>query len=481
MKPYRVLIFILLTFLVLGLLGFVFPKQGINTFVKLKFIHPSTLLEKDTTTKIKLDEYLNIVFNNYQQDRIATIADSMQIYIDFQQKNPAAIHYPDNNDTYFDPLFESLDSAKQNAEVIRIVHYGDSQIEGDRISGYLREQLQKRFGGMGFGMIPAIQIIPSMGVYQNYSGSLVRHAMWGEEVPRASNRRYGPMAQMVKVYDQGSVSVYPSRQAYELGKKFSMVRLIFGNNQAPFSASLSAQGVSYGEKTTNDSITGVQIFTWKLSEPSSKATININGTAEIYGITFDGDFGVTVDNIPMRGSAGTVFTAIDKHHLTQCYKLLSAKMLILQYGGNVMPAVTGMKSIDWYIVAIEKEITFLKDTNPQSVILFIGPSDMSRNIDGQMRTWPYLKEMNEALKNVSLRNGIAYWDMFHAMGGENSMPEWVKTYPPLASTDYIHFTQLGAKTIAEMIYLAIINDYSAYKLRKKIEFIEKDTIFKKPI
>ena len=30
---------------------------------------------------------------------------------------------------------------------VRIMHYGDSQIEGDRISGRLRERLQKEFGG----------------------------------------------------------------------------------------------------------------------------------------------------------------------------------------------------------------------------------------------------------------------------------------------------------------------------------------------
>lgn len=481
MKPLKVLMFILSTFLILGILGFIFPREGIQTFVQLKFIHPSTLLERDTTTKVKLDEYLNIVFKNYQNYRISTIEDSMQILNDFQKTNPAAIHYPDNDLTYFDRFFESLDSAKKREEVIRVIHYGDSQIEGDRISGYLREELQQRFGGMGFGMIPAIQIIPSMGVYQSYSGALVRHAMWGEEVPRAYHRRYGLMAQMTMVYDNATISVHQSRQAYELGKKFSLVRLIFSNNHYPFSASLTANGKFYGEKTVNDSIAGPRIFKWVLDSPATKATMSINGTAEIYGVAFDGTYGVTVDNIPMRGSAGTVFTSIDKNHLGKCYELMSAGMIILQFGGNVMPAVSGMRSIEWYMASIEKEIRFLQEASPKAVILFIGPSDMSRNINGTMKTWPFLKEMNEALKNVSLKNGIAYWDMFHAMGGENSMPQWVKTYPPLASTDYIHFTQLGAKTIAEMFFLALMNDYSAYKLRKKIEHIEQDTIFKKPL
>ena len=42
------------------------------------------------------------------------------------------------------------------------MHYGDSQIEGDRISGRLRERLQSEFSGNGpglFALIPATRKI----------------------------------------------------------------------------------------------------------------------------------------------------------------------------------------------------------------------------------------------------------------------------------------------------------------------------------
>ena len=38
------------------------------------------------------------------------------------------------------------------------MHYGDSQIEADQISGRLRERLQKDFGGLGAG---AYAVIPA--------------------------------------------------------------------------------------------------------------------------------------------------------------------------------------------------------------------------------------------------------------------------------------------------------------------------------
>jgi len=481
MKPKQVLAFMISCFTVMGLIGLIIPRDGIDTFVHIKFLHPATLLDSDTTTKIKLDDYLNNVFMEYQHGRISTIEDSLQVYIDFNRTNPIGIHYPKNDMTYFDSFFKSVDSAKAKKEVVRIAHYGDSQIESDRISGFLRNKLQEQFGGMGFGMIPGIQIIPSMGVYQNYSGAITRYAMYGEDVARASHRRYGPLAQMVMVYEQASVSVSPSRQAYGKGSDFQKVRLLFGHNVGPFSAVLTADGSTYAEQSVTDSVRGHRVFTWTLKKPASRATVSMTGTAEVYGIAFDGEYGITVDNIPQRGGSGTIFTVIDKHHLQNCYETMAVKMIIMQYGGNVMPAISGPKSIEWYTTSIEKDIKFLKEANPGAVMMFIGPSDMSKNIDGNIRSWPYLKEMNEALKETALKNGIAYWDMFNAMGGENSMIQWVKSYPPLASPDYIHFTHLGTETIAEMLFNSLMNDYKAYTLRQRIHYIQQDTIYKKPL
>jgi len=59
------------------------------------------------------------------------------------------IRYPQDNPNFVAELRTKLSSAD-----CRIVHYGDSQIEGDRITGYLRNRLQKMYGGSGPGFIP---------------------------------------------------------------------------------------------------------------------------------------------------------------------------------------------------------------------------------------------------------------------------------------------------------------------------------------
>ena len=52
-------------------------------------------------------------------------------------------------DNFFSAL--KLDAPKK---VVRIAHYGDSQIEGDRISSNLRTKFIHEFGGEGVGFIP---------------------------------------------------------------------------------------------------------------------------------------------------------------------------------------------------------------------------------------------------------------------------------------------------------------------------------------
>jgi hypothetical protein len=49
------------------------------------------------------------------------------------------------------------------------------------------------------------------------------------------------------------------------------------------------------------------------------------------------------------------------------------------------------------------------------------------------------------LRKMAHEEQIAYWSMYNAMGGENSMVKWVEI--GLAGSDYVHFTRSGANKI----------------------------------
>ena len=162
----------------------------------------------------------------------------------------------------------------------------------------------------------------------------------------------------------------------------------------------------------------------------------------------------------MRGNAGLVFTKMDETLLRQHYKQLNTKLIILQFGGNVVPYIT---DFGYYERLFSAQIRRIKKVAPDVAIIVIGVSDMSIKELNRYVTFPNLEKVRDALKKASLNNNAIYWDMYEAMGGKNSMPSWVFANPPLAAKDFVHFNPKGAKIIAHMFYNSFMYEYNLYK------------------
>jgi lysophospholipase L1-like esterase len=65
----------------------------------------------------------------------------------------------------------------------------------------------------------------------------------------------------------------------------------------------------------------------------------------------------------------------------------------------------------------------------------------------------------ESQKNIARETDIAYWSLFDAMGGENSMHSWVDANPPLATADHMHFNSTGAQKVGNIIVEALLEKY----------------------
>ncbi|MCZ2444534.1 MAG: hypothetical protein LC101_12245, partial [Flavobacteriales bacterium] len=210
---------------------------------------------------------------------------------------------------------------------------------------------------------------------------------------------------------------------------------------------------------------------WQLDTFPKTLSLHFSGggTPDVYGIALDGQTGVSLDNLPMRGCSGTIFTRADSALLKESFEALNVKLLILQFGGNMMPSIKGTKNAEEYGKRFYEQIMYLKSLKKDLSILVIGLADMSKRIDGQMQSYPFIKDVRENLKKATFDAGGAYWDMFEVMGGLNSMPSWVNQ--GLAGKDYIHFTNKGAQKVAELFYEALINDYNEYRIEKRINAI----------
>ena len=476
MKAKQVLLFLAAVFAALFLLWLVFPAQGVAAGpLTLRYSSYRQALAQANETKVNVDSVLQAVESRFQMEE-----DTLHYYRRFFFENPDRIYLPEEDIRFFDPLFREMEEAQAQERTVRVLHYGDSQLEGDRISADVRQGLQERFGGRGTGFFPVLGNVPSASVAKNASGAFVHYTMYGDSTTlRAGHNRYGMLAQVVQLSGGGSMNIHVTRSktARELVKSFSSVSVLYGRPSRDFSIKVVSDTLK-PRVTQETGESGVVLQTWHFSRPVEKASLQFKGSAEIYGVSTDGEGGVAVDNVPLRGCSGTIFTRISKPLMTESLAMADVRLIILQVGGNYMPVTRSTKVIEQYQAQIASQIQYFHEAAPQARILFIGPSDMGKSVNGRVVTWPRLPEMVDSLKATALRNNAAYWDLYRMMGGENSMAQWVKHSPALAGPDYIHFTTAGAQKVGETLTRSLLTYYDFYQLRKshpgELEWRKKD-------
>lgn len=447
-----------------------FPTEGIQVgSFTLRFPSYAEDVAENRTEEVDVDAVMGNVKKSYEMGYSETLYDSLVFFRDYLTGNPNRIYLPNDDYTFFDTLFAQFEQAETEGKIYRVMHYGDSQIEMDRISSVLRQKLQELFGGSGPNMIPAIQPVATISVSQNSSG-LSRYIVYGDaSTHRANHNRYGVLMQFSQVAGGGSISFSQTNhsQAFEKAKEISQISVLLGKNSDGFTASLRCDTIVMEPKVLA-ACDSVSLITWDLPVNVKKGTISFKGHAEIYAVLLDGEAGVALDNVALRGCSGTIFTRINEATLRQSFDLIDTRLIILQFGGNRMPGIAGSGNIASYMKELERQIDYLKGVAPQCDFLFIGPADMGKSYNGKMGTWKGLPELNDSLRAMALRNDVAYWDMFNVMGGEGSMAQWVKHSPPMAGPDYVHFTFRGAQEIGSDLAKSFTMYYDFYKLRQRV-------------
>lgn len=475
MKSYKTLFFIFCLLAGLALLACFFPREGIHVGgVCLEF--PSLASVLDDGGEVETDSLETDTIEELSPEELMALrlealhASKDSEFVAFMQSSSTRFFMPEGDSTFLDPVFDALLEAGRHP--VRIMYYGDSQLECDRITDVLREHLQSEFGGNGAGLLPAMQTISTTTAHVATSPQLTRYVGFGAVGDRASHRRYGPLAQMATVNGRATFTL--SAIGGKLFPHCSSFRKVGIAVSGEGRLTLKVGETEY-ELNPEDSLFegSLHIFSKTLPGSVSRATLTAQGHMEVYGIMLDGGSGVSVDNIAMRGSSGTHFTSTDQSSMSPFFRQQNVALIILQYGGNSVPYLKGGKAISNYKKQMMAQIACLKRISPKSRIIFIGPADMATSSGDEensyMHTYNQLPQIVDSLRSAALESGAAFWDMFRAMGGKGSMVKWVNARPQLAGEDYIHFTPRGARHMSNLLWETFDFYYKYYRFRKGLD------------
>ncbi len=370
-------------------------------------------------------------------------------------------------------FFSKLSGLQNNRMVLRVLHYGDSQIEGDRITAELRNQMQNKFGGMGPGLISIVPPMRQHTSYRlNYSGNWNRYSFQPSELLHNrwgllfSVARYTMPGELDESEPEASFSIQARAAGYASTRRFRRAVIFFGYHESPLYVELSINNkVLEADIFPPENNLKVMQYAWR--DPVAGFTVKMKGrhSPDIYAIALDDSWGVAVDNIPLRGSSGLEFTQSDTAFLRKMFGECNTGLILLQFGVNVVPHI--VSDYTYYEVSLRRQLQLLKKINPGVPVIVLGVSDMSMMADGVYRSYPNIELIRDAQKNAAFAAGCGFWDTYEAMGGENSMAAWAFADPPLAQKDFTHFSYQGSRLIGQMFWNALISEYENFENLKK--------------
>jgi lysophospholipase L1-like esterase len=351
----------------------------------------------------------------------------------------------------------ALSEVKKLHVPLRVAFYGDSFIEGDVFCGSFRDSLQSIFGGRGVGFVPITSGVT--GFRKTIKHSFDNWRTSSLIIRTDSTAEYGPAGYCFEPLAGNWVEYKPSRQRFL--RDFNTVKLYYKNYE---SAKVQFQ--------LNDDTTR-HVRTLKKSEhlqewvyygrklKSIRFAFEPFDSLRLFGASFEDGGGIYVDNFSLRGNSGISLTGISNRMLSRFNTYRHYKLVILQFGLNMV--VEDSLNYKAYVRRMVKVINNLKRDFPEASFLLMSVSDRSSNSTGRFETMNAIPAMRNAQRMIAQQTHIAFWDLFQAMGGENSMVRFVTSKPALAAKDYTHLNFKGGKILAGSLVKSLLYSYERHE------------------
>ena len=371
------------------------------------------------------------------------------------------IYYPAPAEDFVKKLHDKLSQRS-----CRILHYGDSKIEGDRITAYLRNGLQILYGGTGPGYFPIKTPYGQRSIVIQTSGNWYRYALFNAEQRKNKDllpdNQYGLYANVCRFtparggdnsLKTASFTISPSHSYYNSLSQYNELSLHYGNCTTPTIITIYENNTEI-KKDTLQADGKYHRYKLTFSETPKKLKIQFSGTKspDFYGVTVGSSQGVQADNIPTRGDSGFHFTRL-QNSFDAMSQELKPDIIIFQFGGNLIPYLSKNK-VASSVKRIITNMQWVQKRNPNALFLLIGPSDMLRR--STKTSYDIIPSLVEEMKSQALENGFAFWSMYEAMGGKNSMRIWYEN--KMGAGDLVHFSDKGTERISELLFQNLVED-----------------------
>ena len=359
-----------------------------------------------------------------------------------------------------DMIRDSLAAGRQ----VRVLFFGDSQLEGDRVTSLLRSELRREGSGMGPGLIsPVMPVMYTRSFVVKSSSNWKRYTLLDYRNGTLPHNRLGPMLSVCRFTPPketltsrsfASVRVSPVPGADPSVAVYEKLRIFYGKT---FDTVLV--GIRSGNSLVDFAMLqmGAGVMEYAVPLPAvSDIEVEFTGrnSPDIYALSLESEGGVIIDNVPVRGSAGLEFVMTDHEVFGEAVAKLAPDIIFMQFGLNVVRNVRS--EYHYYEEGLVKQIEYLKRASGGVPVILIGVTDMALWTNDTIRRFSNIRAIRDAQQKAAARSGAIFWDAWESMGGPGSILRWRNHVPPLASRDLTHLSNAGADTMAARIYSELL-------------------------
>ncbi len=325
---------------------------------------------------------------------------------------------------------------------VRIAYFGDSMIEGDILTEYLRTYLQQLYGGAGVGFVPLTAV--AAGYTANYRLTFSdNYAAFNFNVrdtahhytPYLSGYVFDVPADNTSTTKLTLYNTYPNCNFYLLGYNYG--------------AENKQLDINVNNQPKTLIVKPYEAF--KQLVKLSTATVNIALTQQqniaYYGIQTEADTGIVLDNYAFRGSTGMNLASISYNLLNNVNKERPYDLVILHYGLNI--GTDDQQDFSNYQHTMQRVIKYLKKFTPQASYLIVSVGDKCVNRNKEWVSAPYIPYLIKTQRALADSTGAYFFNLNTTMGGIGGMRTWVTADTALAQKDYTHITSAGGKKVAQ--------------------------------
>lgn len=326
----------------------------------------------------------------------------------------------------------------------RIAFIGDSYIEGDILTQNVRESLQNKYGGSGVGYMGLQSALTGFrtSVHQQCAGWTLT------DIRKTKNTTYKWLSGEYFTAGENAKTVYKGSKKLSHLASWTNTRIVY---IAPEDGTITIN--TDGGEQTFQATASPHVCSHVIYGNTTQATICASPGIVVLGAFLDGDGGIAVDNMSMRGNSGISHRNLSVELAGEMRQYVDYDLIVIEFGINALSSQQSNYSS--YGKILQQVIQRIRACYPAADILLMGIGDRGQKIDGEVTSLPTSKAMVDAQRNAARKSEILFWDTREAMGGSGAVIDWRNR--GLVNADYIHLNSKGGKELADLFVSALLS------------------------